>query len=193
MRTQGTRGGDGERKTDGRGGDRPPSCPRPPPDRGAEQLGPVGTSCGGPAASSPPGPRVPALPPNSGTATHVATLDKGDSVEATKGRDRQGPLQPDVQGRRVGPGAMGKAGWRRRRWQGGDKVQGLPYINCPFSSARETMACRLGYIESTGTRETQAIKTCPLRRAVAQGPSNWEACAREDGALWVACHFRSCR
>lgn len=80
------------------------------------------------------------------------------------------------------PGATGEAGWWRRRRRGGDKVKGLPYINCLFSSTRETAACRLGYVESKRTRETQAINAC---RAVVQRPSKWEASAREDGELRV--------
>lgn len=171
-------GTQGERRGDGRGGDRPPSCPRPPPDGGAERLGPRRHLPRGASSS----PRGPARPSEQRVDHPRRNTGQGRLGGGHPGEGQAGTAAASCAREAGAPGATGEAGWWRRRRRGGDKVKGLPYINCLFSSTRETAACRLGYVESKRTRETQAINAC---RAVVQRPSKWEASAREDGELRV--------
>lgn len=97
--------------------------------------------------------------------------------------------------------ASGQSSWWWCRWRGGDKGTALLAV-C------ESLACCLGRKGSKGTRETQAMETCPglgiFRCPVVSAP-NWETSAWEDvlrgRALGEsrpglqhrgrACHFRS--
>ena len=54
-------------------------------------------------------------PLNTSITNHINKLDKYDSVEAIKVRDRQHPQQLEVEGRQMDTGALDKAQWWWRR------------------------------------------------------------------------------